>query len=86
MDEPILSIKNLKMKKIVLIISVLIAFSLSSCGHKSSDTSTKSSPESNTAPPSTATVTYECPMKCLPADDKAGKCAKCGMDKKEVKH
>lgn len=28
---------------------------------------------------------YECPMKCEPAKDKAGKCGKCGMDLKKQK-
>ncbi len=27
---------------------------------------------------------YECPMKCQPATDKTGKCAKCGMELKPV--
>jgi hypothetical protein len=33
----------------------------------------------------TAKVMYECPMKCEPASDKAGKCGKCGMDLKVKK-
>ncbi len=33
----------------------------------------------------TATVMYACPMKCEKASAKAGKCAKCGMDKVAVK-
>jgi Heavy metal binding domain len=33
----------------------------------------------------TAKVMYECPMKCEPATDKAGKCSKCGMDLKAKK-
>lgn len=33
----------------------------------------------------TAKVMYECPMKCEPATDKAGKCGKCGMDLKAKK-
>lgn len=42
--------------------------------------------ETNTTPTnSTAAAKYECPMKCEPASDKAGKCGKCGMDLVEVK-
>jgi hypothetical protein len=33
----------------------------------------------------TAKVMYECPMKCEPATNKAGKCGKCGMDLKAKK-
>jgi predicted nucleic acid binding AN1-type Zn finger protein len=69
------------MKKIILISSVLIAFSLTGCGHKSAETT----PKTNSTPSSSTTAQYECPMKCFPADAQAGKCAKCGMDKKEVK-
>jgi Heavy metal binding domain len=29
-------------------------------------------------------IVYECPMKCLPASDKAGTCSKCGMNLIEV--
>lgn len=32
-----------------------------------------------------AKMTYECPMKCEPASDHAGKCGKCGMDLVAVK-
>jgi hypothetical protein len=41
--------------------------------------------KSKTAATETAKVMYECPMKCEPATDKAGKCGKCGMDLKAKK-
>jgi hypothetical protein len=41
--------------------------------------------KSNKATTETAKVMYECPMKCTPASDKAGKCGKCGMDLKVKK-
>ena len=34
---------------------------------------------------STAVTMYECPMKCEPATDHAGKCGKCKMDLVAVK-
>ena len=34
---------------------------------------------------STAVTLYECPMKCEPATDHAGKCGKCKMDLVAVK-
>jgi hypothetical protein len=41
--------------------------------------------KAKTAATETAKVMYECPMKCEPATDKAGKCGKCGMDLKVKK-
>jgi hypothetical protein len=69
-----------------LLVSILFSFALllsaTSCGnHDHKNTSTeKSAPSTNSA-----TTMYECPMKCEPATDKAGKCNKCGMDLVEVK-
>ena len=48
-------------------------------------TKTKKGKKSKKAVAATAKVMYECPMKCEPATDKAGKCGKCGMDLKAKK-
>jgi Heavy metal binding domain len=48
-------------------------------------TKAKKGKKSKKAATETAKVMYECPMKCEPASDKAGKCGKCGMDLKAKK-
>ncbi len=48
-------------------------------------TKTGGGKKSKKAVAATAKVMYECPMKCEPATDKAGKCGKCGMDLKAKK-
>jgi hypothetical protein len=72
------------MKKAFLVVALFASFTLFSCGNSKTDTTTKV-PETTTTQPATATVMYECPMKDTPPSDKPGKCAKCGMDLKEVK-
>jgi hypothetical protein len=69
-----------------LLFGAIFCVSIASCGDdccKKPATSTEqqAAPTTN----STAATMYECPMKCEPATDKAGKCGKCGMDLKEVK-
>ena len=48
-------------------------------------TNTMKSKKSKKAVTETAKVMYECPMKCEPAKETAGKCGKCGMDLKAKK-
>ena len=48
-------------------------------------TNTMKSKKSKKAATDTAKVMYECPMKCEPAKETAGKCGKCGMDLKVKK-
>jgi hypothetical protein len=48
-------------------------------------TNTMKSKKSKKAATETAKVLYECPMKCEPAKETAGKCGKCGMDLKAKK-
>ena len=48
-------------------------------------TNTMKGKKSKKAVTETAKVMYECPMKCEPAKETAGKCGKCGMDLKAKK-
>jgi PBP1b-binding outer membrane lipoprotein LpoB len=75
------------MKKIISILfSAILFVSITSCGDDcckkpATTTEQQAAPNNN----STAATMYECPMKCEPASDKAGKCGKCKMDLVEVK-
>ena len=48
-------------------------------------TKTMKGKKSKKAVTETAKSLYECPMKCEPARETAGKCGKCGMDLKAKK-
>lgn len=54
-------------------------------GKSAKTTNTMKSKKSKKAATETAKVMYECPMKCEPARETAGKCGKCGMDLKAKK-
>jgi hypothetical protein len=73
------------MKKTIFISVLFLSIAMFSCGQKKAETSAPAATTLSTEQPTTKVVMYQCPMKDTPADDKAGKCSKCGMDKIELK-
>ena len=76
------------MKKLVLAIA-LMAFGASVSFAQNAPTGetvkTKTSKKAKKPAAKMAATMYECPMKCTPASDHAGKCPKCNMDLVAVK-
>lgn len=68
-------------KTIAILFSAILFVSITSCGDDCCKKPAATTTEQQAAPSTNGTTTmYECPMKCEPASDKAGKCGKCKMD------
>lgn len=78
------------MKKVFTLVLVLGGFYFNASAQTTPSTSTatvktETAKQTKKSGKKMATVMYACPMKCEKASAKAGKCAKCGMDKVAVK-
>mgnify|MGYP000252819414 CR=1 FL=1 len=72
------------MKKFITLTIVLASFYFSASA-QTTPTATTASVKTEKTTKAMAATMYVCPMKCEKASTKAGKCAKCGMDKVTVK-